>query len=201
MKFVHLRVWRLETIAGLFLLTLLAVLVHGYHLGADDAAVYVPAIKMAADPTLYPFDSEFFMSHAHLSVFAGVVGGSAKLTHLPADAVIFLWHVAGVFMLLGAAWHLLSACFESRCARWSGVALLAAVLSIPVTNTALLIMDPNLTPRTLSTPATLFAVACFLRKEYKGAVAWLLITALVHAQMSLYAGAFQIGRASCRERV
>ncbi|HXN45900.1 MAG TPA: hypothetical protein VN893_04620 [Bryobacteraceae bacterium] len=187
MTSVQLRLRRLATIAGLFLLTLLAVLVHGYHLGADDAAVYVPGIKMAADPTLYPFDSEFFMSHARLSVFAGVVGGSARLTGLPPDTVIFLWHIAGVCMLLAAAWRLLSVCYESRYARWSGVALLAAVLVVPVANTGLLIMDPNLTPRTLSTPATLFAVGCFLRKEYRGGVAWLLITALFHPQMSLYA--------------
>ena len=190
MKFVHLRTGRLATVAGLSLLTLLAVLVHGYHLGADDAAVYVPAVKMAADPTLYPFDSEFFLSHAHLSVFAGVVGGSARLTHLPADTVIFVWHLAGVFMLLAAAWRLLCACFESGYARWGGVALLAGVLAVPVANTALLIMDPNLTPRTISTPATLFAVGCFLRKEYKGALAWLLVTALFHPQMSLFAAAF-----------
>jgi hypothetical protein len=185
--------WRSRNaIAGLFLLTLIAVLVHGYHLGADDAAVYVPAIKMNADPALYPFDSEFFSSHARLSLFATVVGGSARLTHLPVDAVIFLWHVAGVFLLLAAAWSLLGVCFESRYARWSGVALLAAVLSVPVANTALLIMDPNLTPRTLSTPATLFAISFFLRKRYKHAFAWLLAAAVFHPQMSLYAAAFLV---------
>ena len=105
MKSVHLRVWRLQTIAGLFLLTLLAVLVHGYHLGADDAEIYVPAIKKAADPALYPVFPEFFMSHAHMSLFARVVGDPARLLHLPADAAIFLCHVAGVFMLLAAAWR------------------------------------------------------------------------------------------------
>src|SRR5437899_12378430 len=77
----------------LLLITSLAVLVHGYHLGVDDSAIYVPAIKRVADPNLYPFGAEFFMSHAHLSIFAGLVGGSARLTHLPIDTVIFGWHV------------------------------------------------------------------------------------------------------------
>jgi len=187
MKPVHLRAWRLATITGLFLLTLLAVLVHGYHLGTDDAEIYIPAIKRAADPALYPAFSEFFMSHAHLSVFAAVVGDPARLLHLPADAAIFLCYVLGVFLLLAAAWRLLCACFESGWARWSGVALLAALLCVPVTATALAIMDPYVTARTLSTPATLFAIACFVRKEYKAAAAWLLITALLHPQMSVYA--------------
>ncbi len=173
----------------LSLLTLLALLVHGYHLGADDAAVYVPGIKKAIDPALYPFGAEFFLSHASLSLFSTIVGGSARLTHLPADLVIFLWYIAGIFLLLAAAWHLLSACFESGYARWSGVALLAALLCVPAANTALLLMDPNVTPRTLSTPATLFAVACFLRREHKRAFAWLLLAAVVHIQMSVFAAA------------
>src|SRR5260370_670855 len=68
---------------ALLLVTVLAVLIHGYHLGVDDAAIYVPAIKSVADPTLYPFGSEFFMSHAHLSFFPDIVGESARLTRLP----------------------------------------------------------------------------------------------------------------------
>ena len=38
----------------LSLIAVLAVLVHGYHLGVDDAEIYIPAIKHAADPGLYP---------------------------------------------------------------------------------------------------------------------------------------------------
>src|SRR5258708_25785020 len=80
-----------------------AVLVHGYHLGVDDAEIYVPAIKKAADPGLYMFGSEFFMTHARLSLFPSVVGESARLTHLPIDLVIFLWHVGGLCLLLVAS--------------------------------------------------------------------------------------------------
>ncbi len=171
---------------GLAGITGLAVLVHGYHLGVDDAAIYVPAIKRAADPDLYPFGAQFFMSHAHLSIFANLVGGSARLSHLPIDAVIFAWHVVSIFLLLLAAWQLLGTCFESSRARWSGVALLAATLSVPVTGTGLAIMDPYLTARSLSTPTTLFAVACYLSKRPRSAVAWLVFTAALHPQMSVY---------------
>jgi hypothetical protein len=172
------------------LITILAVLVHGYHLGADDSAIYIPAVKKVADPALYPFGAEFFMSHAHLSLFANLVGGSARLARAPADLVIFLWQVAGVFLLLLASWRLLSACFQHKYACWSGVALLAGVLSVPVAGTALFIMDPYLTARTLSTPAALFAVACYLSNRPRSALAWLAATALIHPQMSVYGAAF-----------
>jgi len=167
-------------------IAVLAVLVHGYHLGVDDSAIYVPAIKRVADPNLYPFGAEFFMSHAHLSLFAQLVGGSARLSHLPIDVVIFGWHVASILLLLIAAWQLLGCCFENRRARWSGVALLAATLSVPVAGTGLSIMDPYLTARSLSTPATLFAVACYLSNRPRWALAWLAATAALHPQMAVY---------------
>ena len=57
---------------------------------------------------------------------------------------------------------------------------------MPVTGTALAIMDPYLTARSLSTPASLFAVACYLSGRPRRAVAWLLLTAAVHPQMAVY---------------
>jgi hypothetical protein len=178
------------TAAWLVLIAFLAVLVHGYHLGVDDAEIYVPAIKRAADPNLFPFGSEFFMSHAHWSLFPELVGMSARLTHLPIDLVIFFWHVASIFLLLLASWQLLSACFENGAARWSGVALLAGTLSVPVAGTALVIMDPYVTARSLSTPATIFAIACYLSNRPRQATGWLILTAFVHPQMGVYGVVF-----------
>jgi len=179
-----------STVARLALIAFLAVLVQGYHLGVDDAEIYVPAIKRAADPNLYPFGSEFFMSHAHLSLFPELVGMPARLAHLPIDFVIFSWHATCIFLLLLASWRLLSACFTSPAARWSGVALLAGTLSVPVAGTALVIMDPYLTARSLSAPATMFATACYLANRRKQAAAWLVLTVLVHPQMGVYGAAF-----------
>jgi hypothetical protein len=185
---------------GLGAIAALAVLVHGYHLGVDDAAIYVPAIKRVADPTLYPFGAEFFMSHAHLSFFPELIGYSARLSHLPIDVVIFAWHVASVFLLLLGAWRLLGCCFESASARWSGVAFLAATLSVPVAGTALAIMDPYLTARSLSTPATLFAIACYLSNRPRWALVWLAVTATLHPQMAVY-GLLFLGLMEFRRRL
>jgi hypothetical protein len=70
------------------------------------------------------------------------------------------------------------------------VALLAATLSVPVTGTALAIMDPYLTARSLSTPATLFAIVCYLSGRPRSAVGWLVLTAVLHPQMGVYGALF-----------
>lgn len=184
MSFSKSAVGRMCLLLGL---TALAICVQGYHLGADDAAIYVPGIKQAADPALYPFGAQFFHLHASLTLFPDLVGGSARLTRLPVDFIIFFSHAAGIFMLLLASLQLMEACFENQTARWSGVALLAVLLGTPVAGTALAIGDPYVTSRTLSTPAALFAVTCFLSGHRKQAVAWLVFTACMHPQMSVYA--------------
>jgi hypothetical protein len=186
--------------AGLCAISLLALCVQGYHLGTDDAAIYIPAIKKAAHPELYPFGAEFFLSHAHLSFFPDLVGGLARLLHLDIDLAIFACHLAGIFLLLYAGWQMLGACFESRRAQWSGVLLLAVLLGVPVAGTALFIADPYVTSRTLSTPATLFAIACFIAGRRRQACAWLAATALIHPQMSVYCGCFLICFAVARQR-
>lgn len=170
-----------------------ALLIHGYHLGADDAAIYVPGIKRAFDPELYGFGSQFFMMHAHVSFFSTLVGGSARLLHLPIDAVILAFHWLGLFLLLLGAWRLLSVCFESEAARWGGVALLAGTLSVPVAGTALVLVDPYVTSRTLSTPFTLFCIAACLSNRWRIALLWLAATVVIHPQMGAYCAAFLAG--------
>jgi hypothetical protein len=174
----------------LTLITFLAVLIHGYHLGVDDSEIYIPAIKRAADPSLYPYASEFFESHAHLSIFPELVGESARITRMPVDWMIFLWHVAGVFLLLLACWRFACACFETNPARWSAVGMIAGVLSVPVAGTALILMDPYLTARSFSTPATVFAIASYVSNKPRQTFAWLLVAALIHPQMGIYCAGF-----------
>jgi len=175
-----------EPFLKLLLVALGAVLVHGYHLGADDAAIYVPAVKKAFDPALYPFGAEFFEHHGRLSIFSWLVAQTAKLGHMPPDLAIFLWHILGIFLMMIAVWRLATLCFEGASARWGAVLLVAAVLTVPVAGTALVIMDPYLTARSLSTPTTMLAVASFLASHRKEAFLWLLLTALVHPQNAAY---------------
>jgi hypothetical protein len=172
---------------ALFLLACTAILIQGYHLGVNDSEIFLPAIKQVADPQLYPFGAEFFLTHARLSLFAPIIGHSARWLHLPTDLAIFLWHIGSVFLILIAAWQITCLCFQSIRARWSSVVLLAALLPIPVAGTALAISDNYLTPRSLSTPFAMLAIASLLSGRRATAAVWLLLTVLIHPQMAVYA--------------
>ncbi len=177
---------RPRTLAGLLLLTVATVLIQGYHLGTDDAEIYLPAAKKCFNPSLYPFGAEFFLTHSHLSLFAPLVGYSSRLLHLPIDTCIFLWHVGCMFLFMLAAWQLARVLFVSTRAHWTAVALLAGAIAAPIGGTALVIMDPYLTARSLSTPLTMFALAAILGRRVPATLFWLVLTALVHPQMVVY---------------
>lgn len=195
---------RAGQITLLIAITLLSILVHGYHVGTDDAAIYVPGIKKAADPSLYPSGSDFFMHHAGLSVFPHLVAGVTRLAHLSIEWSMLLWFAFAQFLLLWSAYQLAEQCFRSERARWAGVGLLAALLCVPVAGTALIIADSYLTARSLSTPLVLLSAACFLGGRTRAAWLWLLSAFLVHPQMAIYGAGFGLLmaiEARSRERV
>ena len=152
----------------------------------DDGEIYVPAARKLVNPKLYPFAPEFFLSHAHLSLFSPTLAWTARLTHLSIDWTIFAWYVITLFGMMVACWTLATACFESSRARWSAVLVIAAVVSMPATNTGLLLMDPYLSARSFSTPLTIFALASILEARYLRTAIAILLTATVHAQMVFY---------------
>jgi hypothetical protein len=169
--------------------TILSLLVHGYHPYAEDAAIYIPAIKKDLDPGLYPRGSSFFMSHARLTLFDEIVAGSSKAAHIRLGTALLLWHVLSIFLLLASALLLSEAVCIDRRNRWTGVGVLACVLTIPVAGTALLMMDPYLTPRSLSTPLALFAITATLKRRYLLGAACLVLIAAVHPLMAVYGAA------------
>jgi hypothetical protein len=163
-----------------------ALLIHGYHFGVEDGEIYIPAAKKLLHPRLYPFAPEFFLDHEHLSIFGWVVAGSSKLTHVPVDWMIFFWYVVSLFAMVCACWLIASACFTSARARWSATLVITAVLTMPATNTALLLMDPYLTARSFSTPLTLIALGALLQRRHVLAAVAAVATGLFHPQMVVY---------------
>jgi hypothetical protein len=175
-----------KEVALLLLVTTGAVLVHGYHPAVEDGELYLPGIKKALNPALYPFNDEFFMSHARLTLFDELVAASVRLTHLPFDYVIFFWHFFCIFALLLGCWRVSRACFKEPRAQWGSVALIAALLTIPVAGTALYIMDQYLTPRDLSTAGIMLALADALEHRILRAGIWILLIATIHPLMSVF---------------
>lgn len=178
------RTWK--NIAVLLLLSAGAFAIAGYHPAVEDAAIYVPSIQKILHPALYPFGSEFFESQTHWSIFSPLVADFVRITRLPLGDTLLLWHLASVFLLLLSCWKLSGVLFDNQRARWAGVALVAALLTLPVAGTALYIMDQYLNPRSIALFAGTFAVTSVLRKRYAAAVLWLLFSAVIHPLMCVF---------------
>ena len=176
--------------ALLLLVTFLAIAIHGYHPGVEDAEIYLPGIKKALNPQLYPQNAQFFASHAHLTLFPNLIAASVRLTHLPLEWAVLLWHVFSIFLLLLGAWHVGRLTFRGLIPRWGGIALLASLLTIPVAGTALYIMDEYLTTRSFSTPAVLFIIINVVERKFIRAGVWTLFTALIHPLMIVFGLAY-----------
>jgi hypothetical protein len=181
---------RSQELAILLLLSIGAFLIHGYHPGVEDAEIYLPGIEKMLHPGLFPLNTQFFASHAQLTLFPNLIAVSARITHLPLDGILLVFEFGSIFLLLLACWKLSCECFDSSRARWCGVALVASLLTLPVAGTALYILDQYTNPRNLAAFAAIFAVAGTLRKKYAATCLWLAFATLMHPLMSVFALSF-----------
>lgn len=165
-------------------------MVRGYHPYVEDAEIYVPGIKKALDPALYPQNDGFFASHARLTLFPNLIAASVRITHLSLDWALLAWDFAAVFLLLLACWKLGRLVFPDSRAAWGGVALVGALLTIPIAGTALFMMDQYLNTRSLSTPAVLFIVLNVMERRFVRAAAWTVATAAIHPLMVVFGAAY-----------
>lgn len=175
-----------------------AILIHGYHPGVEDAEIYLPGIKKILNASLYSQNAAFFLSHSRMTLFPNLIAASVRVTHLRLDWVMFLWHWFSIWLLLLSCWHLGRVIWTPQenqaagvgCthvwARWGGIALVAALLTIPAAGTALYIMDEYVTTRSLSAPAVVFIVLNALERKYSRSLLWAVATALIHPLMVVF---------------
>jgi len=175
---------------GVLLLTLGAVALHGYHYGVEDQFVYLPAIQAQLDPSLFPHDAQIFLLQTRLGLFDEIVAGTARLSGLPLDWLVFVWHGLTLYLLLLGCLAVAQRCFTDRRAQWAGVALVAVLLLLTSAGTLLYIADPYLHPRTPATAALLFALAAVLDCRAR-ALVWIVLAGVFHPTMAL-CGAFHL---------
>ena len=173
-------------------LTTAALFIHGYHPWVEDGAIYLPGVEKILNPQLFPFNAQFFESHAHLTFFPNLIAASVRLTHLPLLYVLFFWHLISIFLLLFGCWELAQRVFSQRIASYAGVGLVAALLTLPVAGTALYIMDQYPNPRNLTAFVGVLAIAKVLDRKYITALLVLLFSAAIHPLMSVFAFSFCI---------
>ena len=167
-------------------LTLLALLVHGYHPGAEDDGVYLSAIKHDLNPALYPHDSDFFTLQLQATVFDKLIAGTIRLSHLPLSVVVLAWHFLVVFLILWGCWKISSHCFPEWPARWAAVCTVAALLTLPVAGTALYLVDQNLHPRALATATILAAIAAAIERRFWLVAIFLAAACAIHPIMASF---------------
>lgn len=182
--------FNLRTLGALLLLTLGAVAVAGYHPGVEDAEIYLPGVLKVLYPQLFPYNQGFFASHAHMTLYPNLIAASVRLSHLPLDYAMLLWQLLGVFLLLFACWRTGRLCFASPRALWGGVALVSALLTIPVAGTSLYIMDQYLNTRSLSTPMILLAIVNVVDHRWARGLVWIVLTGLIHPLMVVFGAAY-----------
>ena len=174
-------------IAGLLLLTTVALLIHGYHPYAEDSEIYLPGVLKILNPALFPANTEFFGEHAGHTLYPNLIAFSVRVTHLPMPWGAFLWHLLSIFLLLAASWRLAAALFEDGRARWGAVALMTVTLTLPLAGSALYILDQYLNPRNLAAFAALFAIAEMLNRKHVRVALWLAFAAAMHPFMAIFA--------------
>jgi hypothetical protein len=196
-------------------LTVAALAIHGYHPFAEDGGLYLAGIERLLNPALFPHSMAFVLEPSRYSLFAAAVAAIVRLSHLGLPVILLGLHLTSIWATLFAFWMLACRCWPDRAARAGAVTLLACWLSLPVAGTALALMDPYLTARSISTPCMVLALVGMLDaterhagRDYRntrirGILLWFVsiaIAASMHPLMAAYACAATVLLASVRSR-
>jgi hypothetical protein len=179
----------------LALLSITTLLINGYHPLAEDGGLYVAGIQLTLNPALFPHYTVFVSEHLHFSIFAPVLAFIVHFTHLSLAWVLLLTNIFSIWLTFYAAHRILKRTIVNETAQLAGLFLLAAFWSLPIAGTSLLLMDPYVTARSLSTPLSMLAVAFALDdRSTLRPLLWsalcLILAAAFHPLMAAYAFAF-----------
>ena len=172
------------------LFTMLGMAVMGYHPGIEDDGVYLTAVKYKLNPALYPHDSAFFRFQMQASFFDNWVAGFVRWTGIPLADTELLWQFASIALIVFGCWTIARKLFPEARAQWAGVAMVTAMLTLPVAGTALYILDQHLHPRTVATGLILLAVSRILAGKRWQAVPFLLLAFVLHPIMAAFSISF-----------
>jgi hypothetical protein len=188
--------WHRSTwFALLILLALATLLLNGYHPLAEDGGLYVAGVQLTLNPTLFPHYTIFVSEHLHFSVFAPVLASFVHLTHLSLAWVLLFTDLFSLWLTFYAAYRILQRTISSEAAQFAGLCLLTGFWTLPIAGTSLLLMDPYVTARSLSTPLSLLAIAFALDdrpslRPLLGSALCLILAAAFHPLMAAYAFGF-----------
>jgi hypothetical protein len=165
------------------LLTVLGFAVMGYHPGVEDDSLYLTAVKACIDPALFPHDGAFFLLQMRTSVFDTWMAHFVTGTGIPVVWAELLWQCVSLYLVLWSCWSIAGHLFKETAARWAGVALAAAMFTLPVAGTGLYIMDQHLHPRSMATALILLGISRIMAGKRWQAAPLAAVAFLLHPLM------------------
>jgi hypothetical protein len=178
-------------VSGILLaISTVGFLVMGYHPGAEDDGIYLTAIKADLNLALFPHDADFFKLQLKATVFDTWMAAFVRGSGIPLGWSELLWQFISIFCIVGACWTIASQIFEHASARLAGVALVAAMFTLPVAGTALYIVDQYLHPRSLATALILFAVSRIISGKNWQSLPLIGLACLLHPMMGAFGISF-----------
>ena len=171
-------------------LTVLTLLLNGYHPLAEDGGLYVAGIQYTLNPTLFPHYTAFVTEHLHFSLFAPTLAALVRLTHISLPYILLITNLFSIWLTFYAAHKLLQRTIANNLAQLTALCLLAVFWTLPIAGTSLLLMDPYVTARSLSTPLSLLAIAFALddrKRALFASILCILLAAAFHPLMAAYA--------------
>ena len=162
----------------------------GYHPGLEDDSFYLAAVKRNLNSALFSHDSDFFRIQFQATIFDKLIAWSVRLTHLPVAWIVLLWQLAAIFFVLHGCWRISRRCFVKPEAQWAATAVVAILLTLPVTGIAINLMDQYLHPRALATAAIVAAIVAVLDRRLWLAAGLLLVSLSLHALMTVFGFSF-----------
>ncbi|WP_419806949.1 hypothetical protein [Terriglobus sp.] len=181
----HPRQWALHAV-WIVLVTVLAIVLLGYHPFAEDGGIYAAAVEARLNPALFPHDHAWVTAHTRFALFVPAVSTLTRTLHLPLATVLFSLYAAGIAALLAAAAHLARTCFPGEHRPWLATLTVAVGAGLPVAGTALYAVDPYSSARTLTTPLLLFALSFALRQRWSACALCWIAAAAMHPLMALW---------------
>ncbi|HZT70511.1 MAG TPA: hypothetical protein VFC10_12280 [Terriglobia bacterium] len=131
-------------------LAAVALFVHGYHLGAEDQAIYLPGIRKILDPQLYPHDSELFLPQTNATLFGKLIACTVQFVPFVCAVLFVIAFLLLIFLALLGGLRLAERLAPGLRPRWVGSSIVASILTLPVAGTAILITDERMYPETKS---------------------------------------------------
>jgi hypothetical protein len=160
----------------------------GYRYGASDQALYTPAVLRHLDPNLFPRDAPLIDTQAGLMLNDEAVAAITRLTGASLPNLYFVLYLATLALLLYAAVRLGSCFYRTR----GGVLAFAAALTLrhAIAKTGTNTLEGYFHPRQVAFALGLLAVACFLERRDRIAIALVAAAGVAHTTTVMWFAAW-----------